>query len=533
MKRLVVLGVAALGAAALTGVPSVAASSRPQWRPAASGSLDCNGHSLVQKPVKLGLPCTDIAANDDEGFLDNGHYVGHDEADVGFFSNRPGSGGNMRYRMQLPIDPHAHPQPSFSGPTYDFQLAVARWFGMVMCDNESYPEGTKKCTPNSDRNIQVPPRPDHAGAAYLELQFYPPGHPPFISSISCDMKHWCAALTIDSLEGDYGALHGPGSPPGAKVNPNCTEPVNFAWVQRNGTPTGPAGPDQATAATFTPNGQTLMMNPGDVIDVTLRDTAGGIRAGVNDRTTRQSGFMVGGTRSGFRHILWDPKNFSCQGAPYNFHPMYDTAAAPLPNGQPRAWGVWPAHTDNVAYDGEIGHFEPRDGGDIDDTECSSGPLVPGCLSFSSSGDVDFDGYSYHADWPNGSGRFPTPNYVSSPRSLAASGAFAAPYQTVRFETDLPRIEEANNAGGLSCNHHTGARCTNPPKGAKFYPWYHLAAVPSVGGNSCAWALSNNLPNQISNFGGEQAGWGPLELTNYGFDKRYHNFARTLNNNPCP
>ena len=35
-----------------------------------------------------------------------------------------------------------------------------------------------------------------------------------------------------------------------------------------------------------------------------------------------------------------------------------------------------------------------------------------------------------------------------------------------------------------------------------------------------------------NFGGEQAAWGPLELTNYGFDVRIHNFARTINN-PCP
>ena len=42
---------------------------------------------------------------------------------------------------------------------------------------------------------------------------------------------------------------------------------------------------------------------------------------------------------------------------------------------------------------------------------------------------------------------------------------------------------------------------------------------------CAWALSNDLPNQISNFGGEQAAWGPLLTTNYGFDTRIHNFAR--------
>ena len=27
-----------------------------------------------------------------------------------------------------------------------------------------------------------------------------PGVPPFVDSLSCDATHWCAALTIDSLE---------------------------------------------------------------------------------------------------------------------------------------------------------------------------------------------------------------------------------------------------------------------------------------------------------------------------------------------
>jgi hypothetical protein len=50
--------------------------------------------------------------------------------------------------------------------------------------------------------------------------------------------------------------------------------------------------------------------------------------------------------------------------------------------------------------------------------------------------------------------------------------------------------------------------------------------------SCAWILGNDVPGQISGFGGEKQAWGPLELTDYGFDKRYHNFARSLAN-PCP
>ena len=58
-----------------------------------------------------------------------------------------------------------------------------------------------------------------------------------------------------------------------------------------------------------------------------------------------------------------------------------------------------------------------------------------------------------------------------------------------------------------------------------------ASVPGLRGD-CAWALSNDLPNQITNFGGEQAAWGPQLVTNYSFDTRIHNFASTPAANPC-
>jgi hypothetical protein len=84
---------------------------------------------------------------------------------------------------------------------WTFQNDVTFWFGMVLCDNESYPEGTKVCTPNSDANIRVPPGPDHAGAAFPELQFYPPGLEGFGS---CDKTRWCAAMTTASVPGFRG-----------------------------------------------------------------------------------------------------------------------------------------------------------------------------------------------------------------------------------------------------------------------------------------------------------------------------------------
>ena len=78
------------------------------------------------------------------------------------------------------------------------------------------------------------------GSAFMEMQFYPPGNPPFVDSASCDDTHWCAALTIDSLEctADF-----------ASCNTNCEEPLNFAFIQTNGVPTGPPAPQDADIAT--------------------------------------------------------------------------------------------------------------------------------------------------------------------------------------------------------------------------------------------------------------------------------------------
>jgi hypothetical protein len=527
MRRLA-LRVSFVGAAAALALALAPAGAQAAagWHPNARGGLDCNGWSPVQKTLRP-MWCTEIAANSNRGFIDNGWYVGHDEPDVGFFSFRHGSSNNMTYKTILPVDPSAPAKPDGS-ISHDFQLTPARWFGMVMCDNESYPEGTKVCRPDSDRNVQVPPRPDHAGAAYMELQLYPPG---FAPSISCDQTKWCAALTIDSLQANYGALHGPGSPPDAIANDNCAEPVNFAFLTHSGRPIGPPGPDVQTDATFTPTPDVLMMNPGDTLRVSMHDTHRGFFTEITDLTTGDSGTMTASVQNGFRHILWDPKNLTCNGAPYAFHPMYDRALPPLRNGQPTAWTTWSAHTDNIAYDVETGHFEqPDQSSDLDPDEDNGGAPCPvvggltGCLG----SDSDFDGVPYKQSWPDGSSNHPTPSYISSPRSGFGFGSL---YPIVRFETDLPRIEEANNLGGLTCDHHTGAGCTNPPPGA-FYPWYHLLRSP--GGGHCAWALTNDMPadQTISNFGGEQAAWGPIELTDYGFDKRFHNYARTISN-PCP
>ena len=176
----------------------------------------------------------------------------------------------------------------------------------------------------------------------MELQFYAPGFAPFADSTSCDDTHWCSALNIDSLE-----CQGNGS---GNCNNNCVEPVNFAFVQTDGVPTGPPSPQRSNLATFSPNAHTLLMNPGDKITVHMFDAAipGGhaLEVREQDRTTGRSGFMIASARNGFMNT----NPFDCTGTPFNFEPEYATASPQ--NIIP--WGIGP-YMINSQY--EIGHWE--------------------------------------------------------------------------------------------------------------------------------------------------------------------------------
>jgi hypothetical protein len=506
---LAVLTTVALVLAAMLPIGSIAASSGN----AASGHsvlLDCNGYGAANNPDHPTWRCADIRKTDpaDQGFEDNGHYVGHDEPAIQFFSTTPGSGNSARYAMTLPVDPSAAPNGTVAGPVWGFQTHIAPWFGMVMCDTESYPETRKICVPDSDTNITSTPTADHAGAAYMELQFYPPGYSP---SISCDQIHWCAALTITSLQGNFDF---------SNLNQHCVEPQAFAYVTLSGAPIGPTGPDNATVKTFKPTSDVLLMGAGDQVSVSMFDTTGGFHVEIADQTTGATGTMTAGAANGWRHIIWDPTNHNCKGEPYTFHPMYSTAAPPV-DGQPQAWtDGWTTHTYNVAMSDEIGHFETpdRQSDGKEETPCFPGPVIRGCLGT----DTDFDGYGYQETWPDGTANHPGPWTFSSPQTLVAGTWTPGAYDSIQFESDMAAIS-------ATCNVFTGAGCTNPPTGANFYPWFHL--VPSNG--TCAWTLSNDIPGQLSNFGGEQAAWGSLELIDYGAGfLAYLNYASGSLSNPC-
>jgi hypothetical protein len=517
--------------AAVAGLP--AASHAATTR--AVGELDCNGDSPVQHSVKANMICTDIRgfANEDNAntwggrFYDNGVYIGHDEPDMTFYSTASGSGDNATWTETLGTDPAAAPtvQTPGSDVTHWFELTAAPWFSMAMCDPNSYP--LNPCTPQSDSNAPTKSY-SGGGSAFMEMQFYPPGWAPFYDAISCDNTHWCAALTIDSLECTYGF---------ASCNNNCIEPVNFAFIQTNGVPTGPPSPQDADLATYTPNSDTLLMNPGDKIQVSMADAAvphsrgrptSAFEVVVKDLTTGQSGYMQASAQNGFQNTSIT----DCSGTPFNFQPEYNTAAQG--NIVP-----WAALATDISTEYEIGHFEPctsvskpatltlgpgetdtyynlcqgpyetaAPGGDgshkaeVSDAPCymqgdTHGPLnsapdtVTGCYeAYYQNGDLDFDGTPYWADWPTGTSatKFPASFAQSLPTTNGAQ------YSQFQIQTDVA-LSESTCPG-------SGSGCAVPPPNApgSFYPYWSRV------GSSCTVEFGNVTTGDlggVSQYGSDQ------------------------------
>src|SRR5581483_978350 len=257
----VILPAAALVAGVMAALPGSAA---------ASSAAASSSEGLCSTPAH-GANCVDVSsAYPAVGY--DGKYVGHDEPAALFYSDKAGSGNNNTYLLRLPKDPPAPPSQDGTGATDNFMLHPAFWFGMAMCDTQSFPNATTNCPADSDANIATSTDPaspkyigKHPGTAFMEMQFYPPGWVSWPPGLSCDAKQWCAALNVDSLSVDQVG--------GTAQNADCLakagqEPVNFAFLTKNGKSHAPADPLLSTAATFTPNKATdLFMNSGDQLVV--------------------------------------------------------------------------------------------------------------------------------------------------------------------------------------------------------------------------------------------------------------------------
>jgi hypothetical protein len=549
MAAISLLSFLVLAAGSLPASAAAGASSHAQARSSASKGYN---EPLCQSSKSL---CADVFKNP------RGDYVGHDEPSVLFKSGLAGSGNNLTYTITLPRDPKKQPNATgVGGSTWNFQLRPTFWFGMTLCDTQSAPEFTKKCTPDSDSNNLVgtnPSAPDyigkHPGNAFMELQFYGPGYVPQFEGFGCSAHQYCAAMTIDSFVSNQNT--------GVDNTSACNnfilggvEPINWAYITKSGKSQAPANP--LFTGTFTsPNlsavnpdlSKDLLMSPGDRIRMHMHDTSAGLQINLADLTTGQSGSMTASKANGFGHILYTPNSKTCHVAPYAFHPEYSTA-------NPRG-NTWSAHTYNIAMSDEIGHFENclaidslgnctkptgRDSSlDGDDVGCVPGTdstvvHINGCFG----DDEDWDGQSYRNDWPG-----TNPN-VARDRALHPSPLlFTSPttrgrnYSTIAFETDLPRIEASDaQFNPPFCNRTTGANCVNPPNGARFYPFYST----TVRHGTCTWQEGGRfLPGTTNDFGGSSTTeFGPLlkvafPTTGFTIERLFEDFNSGDIANACP
>src|SRR5207249_4195628 len=148
LVALVVIVTGLLATGALRGATS---SARAANASTAHSHIDCAAGAIT---------CTEVW--DSEKVFGEGKYIGHDEPSTLFYSNVPGSGNQMRYQLTLPKDPSPN-NPTQSGKSFNFELHPAFWFGMAMCDTQSYPEQVSTCSPDSDTNIVDPAiSPKHA-----------------------------------------------------------------------------------------------------------------------------------------------------------------------------------------------------------------------------------------------------------------------------------------------------------------------------------------------------------------------------------
>jgi hypothetical protein len=534
--------------------------------------------ALAQGGASLGFSCDDatgfLCAEVYQSIGYHGAYTGHDEPSVLFYSAVAGSGTTMVYLMQLPKDPPKLPKQDGTGGTFNFQLHPAFWFGMAMCDDQSAPNpgGSSVgpnilCTPGSDLNVfdsRDSTAPDymgkHPGTAFMEMQFYPPGW-----FIGCESR-WCSALTIDSLSQNQNTGTGNNAACGGAI-----EYVNRAFITKSGIPTGPPSPLRQNTKSFTPTSDTLFYSPGDVLRIVLSDTAHGLQITIADLTSGESGSMTASAANGFAEILYDPTGKNCNIAthnlPYDFHPMYATSSE-------HTRVPWAAHSYNIAFSDEIGHFEycnavQRQGGactqdgvqDLDngipagaedDFGCFDAAfagtkgLVPigGCTST----DFDFDGVPYQLAWPGtltdaaaDQQLHASPVLFTSPLFTNSSNGVQQNFERVAFETDLPRVESNISP---PCQRHVsnpadpspGSGCVNPPTGANFYPFY-----TTIGGADCTWQLGGaHIPGTDNNFGGSSTSeFGELLALAYpaatpagSVSVRFNNFRQVLSSNPC-
>jgi hypothetical protein len=589
MKRFVVVSaVSVLALSSLIGGSAASGTSSPGQAATAPPSPTEQVAGPQHWCGSNGVTCADPAQNWEElpGFAQAvaqgariQPYIGHDEPMVQFFSNRPGTGNDVTYRLRLPTDPPTLPRQDGSGGTFNFQQNITFWLGMQLCDDEGSPNpdglaqtghATIPCQPDTDANLFANPDPNSPryfglgpGQGFMEMQFYPPGWVSWPAGTSCSATQWCSALNIDTFQNNSNS--------GALNNNDCLntvgpEPVNFAFTTKNGVAAAPANPQHPEH--FTPDlNRDFLMNPGDVLRIHMFDSPNGFRVSINDVTANTSGLMTASAANGFGSVVFDPAATTCQVRLHDYHPMYSTAT-------PAGRNFNAAHTGNISFSDEIGHFEycgavrndnigscaqplgddtndpdvgPDPAGDDDfclPAAASTRIKIGGCLDT----DGDFDGVSYKFTWP-GSISNPVADQLlnASPVRFTSPLSGGKSFETSAFESNISRSESTDTEFGAAvpCQRHItnpadpnpGVGCVNPPPHANFYPFY--STIQS--GGTC-WLQQGGpyIPGTTNKFGGSAAAeYGPLRVISYPtaplgtVTTRFNDFRSATIANTCP
>ena len=227
--------------------------------------------------------------------------------------------------------------------------------------------------------------------------------------------------------------------------------------------------------------------------------------------------MTASVANGFAQVMFDPKASKCTEKPYAFHPQFSTSVI-----QTRA--EWTAHTLNVAYSDEIGHFEYCDKvlangncagksatdptNDRDDIDCfapSASLLVKvgGCIT---DFDDDFDGPSYLKVWPgNGNAMKNT----SEPSPVHQSDLQQRPSVQPGQFRDRPAVARTR----LRILHeHDAQPVPDPAQGVGLLPDVHLGPV-GLGRLRVArrWSRHPERHRHLRRHSGEVLGQGDLDL----------------------
>jgi hypothetical protein len=385
---------------------------------------DCIGRSPTSYNPTEPYVCVDPINK-----TDNGYYVGHDEPSMRFISGATSSANNLQWAFDLPL---TDKQPTSTGSVIaNYQLYATLWLGMSLCDPQSYPFGS--CTPDSDANGLT------AGSAFLELQFYPPGSILRGSSTTSfnPNQGWSVTANVFSFTN----------------NANCFEPSNSIGIPMSGGP----------------------MVAGHHMLVTMKDTPSGLQITVADPQGGSSGSVVLSGANGFTHT----DHNTCATSSFDYHPEFSTATE-------NHYTSWAALRPNINMAFEIGHAElgsTKGDSDADDVNCF--PMYLTCnLLFSGSGDNDFDGISYIADWPDGTASHPDSFHFTTPTGTGlgpmsmSTSSYDVGYPQFRFDT-----EHCFNTG-----------CTVAP----FYPFY--SQTGSNANPPCNLIFGNVVPATTSDFG---------------------------------